>query len=241
MAVTNASDPPAAAGSQLAISVRQLTKTFEEGDIAVHAVNGIDLDVAAGEVVLVMGPSGSGKTTLLLMLGAMLRPNGSVVIDGVDLATAPNGAYLRYEPPTSGSSSRTSTCSPHSAPARTSSSPATSPAPSVTPPAPRHRPPRPGRAPGTGSASGRPALGRREAARRRRPRPRQRPRRPARRRAHGQPRLRTWAAATSAGCCAASPPKTTAASSSSATTTACAKSPTASSGSRTVPSASCPW
>jgi len=73
-----------------AISVRHLTKTFGEGEIAVHAVNGVDLDIEPGEVVLVMGPSGSGKTTLLLMLGAMLRPSsGSVLIDGVDLATAP--------------------------------------------------------------------------------------------------------------------------------------------------------
>ena len=79
-----------ASSTPSAISVRQLTKTFGEGDIAVHAVSDIDLDIAAGEVVLVMGPSGSGKTTLLLMLGAMLRPtSGSVLIDGVDLATAP--------------------------------------------------------------------------------------------------------------------------------------------------------
>ena len=79
-----------AVGPSTAISVRQLTKTFGEGDTAVHAVSGIDLDIATGEVVLVMGPSGSGKTTLLLMLGAMMRPtSGSIVIDGVDLATAP--------------------------------------------------------------------------------------------------------------------------------------------------------
>jgi len=72
-----------------AISVRHLTKTFGEGDTAVHAVTDVDLDVAAGEVVLIMGPSGSGKTTLLLMLGAMLRPtSGSVILDGIDLATA---------------------------------------------------------------------------------------------------------------------------------------------------------
>ncbi|HEX6659919.1 MAG TPA: ABC transporter ATP-binding protein, partial [Ilumatobacter sp.] len=70
--------------------MRQLTKTYGEGDIAVRAVNDINLDIVAGEVVLVMGPSGSGKTTLLLMLGAMLRPtSGSVIINGVDLATAP--------------------------------------------------------------------------------------------------------------------------------------------------------
>jgi putative ABC transport system ATP-binding protein len=72
------------------ITVRHLTKTFGEGDLAVQAVRDVDLDIAPGEVVLVMGPSGSGKTTLLLMLGAMLRPtSGSVVIDGVDLAIAP--------------------------------------------------------------------------------------------------------------------------------------------------------
>jgi putative ABC transport system ATP-binding protein len=70
--------------------VRGLTKTFGEGALAVHAVRNVDLDVGAGEVVLIMGPSGSGKTTLLLMLGAMLRPSGgSVIVDGVDLATAP--------------------------------------------------------------------------------------------------------------------------------------------------------
>jgi putative ABC transport system ATP-binding protein len=73
-----------------AISVHELTKTFGEGDVAVHAVRAVDLDVAPGEVVLIMGPSGSGKTTLLLMLGAMLRPSsGSVVVDGVELADAP--------------------------------------------------------------------------------------------------------------------------------------------------------
>ena len=73
-----------------ALSVRQLTKTYGSGDLAVDAVRAVDLDVEAGEVVLVMGPSGSGKTTLLLMLGAMLRPSsGSVRVDGTDLATAP--------------------------------------------------------------------------------------------------------------------------------------------------------
>lgn len=73
-----------------AISVRGLTKTFGEGDLAVRAVRGIDLAVDSGEVVLIMGPSGSGKTTLLLMLGAMMRPTaGEVIVDGTDLAAAP--------------------------------------------------------------------------------------------------------------------------------------------------------
>jgi putative ABC transport system ATP-binding protein len=70
------------------VSVRQLTKTYGQGDFAVGAVRHVDLDIAAGEVVLIMGPSRSGKTTLL-MLGAMLRPtSGSITVDGIDLATA---------------------------------------------------------------------------------------------------------------------------------------------------------
>ncbi|HEX6422499.1 MAG TPA: ATP-binding cassette domain-containing protein [Acidimicrobiales bacterium] len=72
------------------VSARDLTKTYGTGDLAVDAVRQVDLDIDAGEVVLVMGPSGSGKTTLLLMLGAMLRPtSGSILVDGTDMATAP--------------------------------------------------------------------------------------------------------------------------------------------------------
>jgi putative ABC transport system ATP-binding protein len=72
------------------VRVRRLTKTYGEGALAVAAVRDVDLDLAPGEVVLVMGPSGSGKTTLLLMLGAMLRPTaGSILLDGIDVARAP--------------------------------------------------------------------------------------------------------------------------------------------------------
>jgi putative ABC transport system ATP-binding protein len=77
------------------LSVRGLTKTYGRGPIAVHAVRDVDLDVHAGEVVLVMGPSGSGKTTLLLMLGALLRPtSGTITVQRprggtVDVAAAP--------------------------------------------------------------------------------------------------------------------------------------------------------
>ena len=77
------------------LTIRGLTKTYGAGATAVDAVRAVDLDVAAGEVLLVMGPSGSGKTTLLLMLGALLRPTaGTVTVttrDGgvVDVAAAP--------------------------------------------------------------------------------------------------------------------------------------------------------
>jgi putative ABC transport system ATP-binding protein len=73
-----------------ALRVHQLSKTFGADELAVHAVRTVDLDVDAGEVVLIMGPSGSGKTTLLLMLGAMLRPtSGAIEVAGLDIATAP--------------------------------------------------------------------------------------------------------------------------------------------------------
>jgi putative ABC transport system ATP-binding protein len=77
------------------LEVRRLTKTYGNGPTQVAAVRDVDLDVHAGEVLLVMGPSGSGKTTILLMLGALLRPTaGSITVtrsDGsqTDIATTP--------------------------------------------------------------------------------------------------------------------------------------------------------
>lgn len=77
------------------LTVRGLTKTYGAGETSVDAVRAVDLDVPAGEVLLVMGQSGSGKTTLLLMLGALLRPTaGSITVtthDGgtVNIAAAP--------------------------------------------------------------------------------------------------------------------------------------------------------
>ncbi len=63
-----------------------LTKVFGEGDSQVRAVDGVDLQVCAGEMLLIMGPSGSGKTTLLTMLGGLLRPtSGTIEVDGVDI------------------------------------------------------------------------------------------------------------------------------------------------------------
>jgi len=63
-----------------------VTKVFGEGDTAVRAVDGVDLVVSAGEMVLIMGPSGSGKTTLLTMLGGLLRPmSGAILIDHTDI------------------------------------------------------------------------------------------------------------------------------------------------------------
>jgi len=72
---------------QSAISVRSVTKTYEEGASKVPALQGVDLDVFPGEVVLLMGPSGSGKTTLLSVMGCILRASsGTVRIAGIETA-----------------------------------------------------------------------------------------------------------------------------------------------------------
>jgi putative ABC transport system ATP-binding protein len=68
-----------------AITVRGVTKVYEEGASKVPALHGIDLDVLPGEVVLLMGPSGSGKTTLLSIMGCILRAtSGTVSIAGIE-------------------------------------------------------------------------------------------------------------------------------------------------------------
>ena len=94
------------------VQIKQLWKVFGEGETRVEAVRGVDLELARGEVVLVMGPSGSGKTTLLSMLGGLLRPSsGELWVDDVDitgLSGARAGGISRSY--ASVLSSRTSTC-----------------------------------------------------------------------------------------------------------------------------------
>jgi putative ABC transport system ATP-binding protein len=69
------------------IRIRNLAKTFGEGETRVDAVRGLGLELERGEIVLVMGPSGSGKTTLLSMLGGLLRVSeGEIWIDGTNIA-----------------------------------------------------------------------------------------------------------------------------------------------------------
>jgi putative ABC transport system ATP-binding protein len=78
--------------TSLTLDVRDVTKRFGDGEMAVTAVRGVSLAVAPGEIVLIMGPSGSGKTTLLSMMGALLRPTeGSIHLDGAALSELSEG------------------------------------------------------------------------------------------------------------------------------------------------------
>ena len=69
------------------IEIRELTKVYGLGNVAVHALRGIDLDVGRGEFLAIMGASGSGKSTLMNILGCLDRPtSGAYVLDGQDVS-----------------------------------------------------------------------------------------------------------------------------------------------------------
>jgi len=68
------------------ISIRDLYKTYHVGDVDVHALRGVNLDIQRGEFVSIIGPSGSGKSTLFYVIGGLMAPtSGSVKIAGQDL------------------------------------------------------------------------------------------------------------------------------------------------------------
>ncbi|HXR14105.1 MAG TPA: ABC transporter ATP-binding protein [Solirubrobacteraceae bacterium] len=82
------------------VAASALTRRYGEGDVAVDALAGIDIEFEAGRFAAIMGPSGSGKSTLMHLLAGLDRPtSGTVTLEGIELATLDDRALtiLRRE------------------------------------------------------------------------------------------------------------------------------------------------
>lgn len=74
-------------GAECIIQIRDLKKIYRVGQVDVHALRGVDLDVKAGEFLSIIGPSGSGKSTLFHIIGGLTPPTeGTVSVAGKNLA-----------------------------------------------------------------------------------------------------------------------------------------------------------
>jgi len=79
------------------LSIHDLVVEYSSGGYAVRPINGLNLDVAAGSLVILLGPSGCGKTTLLSCLGGILRPkSGAIKFDDVDVTKLEGAALADY-------------------------------------------------------------------------------------------------------------------------------------------------
>jgi putative ABC transport system ATP-binding protein len=94
---------PATAGVRPLYVARGLTKVYGAGDAAVKALAGVDLDLFAGELIVLLGPSGSGKTTLLNLLGGLdVQSGGELRYRDLDLSTADDTRMTKYRRDTVG-------------------------------------------------------------------------------------------------------------------------------------------
>ena len=82
------------------VKLDHLTKHYKRGEEVIRALDGVTLEIQAGDFVAVVGRSGSGKTTMLDVMGLLLRPtSGTLMIDGVDTGTLTDSqrAHLRAQ------------------------------------------------------------------------------------------------------------------------------------------------
>src|SRR5438552_16228787 len=81
------------------IKLEQVHKVYHTGEVDVHAVRGVSLDVVPGEFVALMGASGSGKSTMMNIIGCLDRPtDGNYYLDGIDVSQLSRDdlAVIRY-------------------------------------------------------------------------------------------------------------------------------------------------
>jgi len=85
------------------IEITDLTKSFQMGEVTVHALAGVDLTIEQNTFCLIMGPSGSGKSTLLYLLGGLDRPTtGSIRVNGQEMNDLDENALARFRQQTMG-------------------------------------------------------------------------------------------------------------------------------------------
>ena len=90
-------NPPSGTTREAVFRARAVTKVYTMGQVQVHALRGVDIDLFAGEFVVMLGPSGSGKSTLLNILGGLDVPTtGHISYQDQDLTADDDAALTQY-------------------------------------------------------------------------------------------------------------------------------------------------